>query len=74
MPNSLNISQDRFQMKIDVRYDGCKGVIGIADDMKVHSAGDGLHNHAKQWNGQEYRALSLNYEKIQMKKDSIKFS
>ena len=45
MPNGPNVSQDIFQMKIDEIYDGCKGVIGIADDVNAHSAEDRLHGH-----------------------------
>ena len=62
-------------MKIDETYDVCKGVIGIADDVNVHSAGDTQHDYNLHETMERSRAsnVSLNYEKIQLKKDSIKF-
>ena len=75
MPNGLNVSQDIFQMKIDETYDNCTGVIGIADDINVHSAGDAQHNYRLHEAMERSRKsnLSLNFEKIELKKSSIKF-
>ena len=75
MPNGLNVSQDIFQMKIDETYDGCRGVIGIADDVNVHSKGDRSHDYNLHEAMERSRKsnVSLNYEKIDMKKESIKF-
>ena len=75
MPNGLNVSQDIFQMKIDETYDGCRGVVGIADDVNVHSAGDTKHNYNLHETMERSRRsnVSLNFEKIKLKKDSIKF-
>ena len=75
MPNGLNVSQDIFQMKIDETYHECTGVVGIADDINVHSAGDTQHNYRLHEAMERTRRsrLSLNYEKIELKKPSIKF-
>ena len=62
-------------MKIDETYDGCRGVIGIADDINVHSSGEKQHNHHLHEAMERSRRsnLSLNYDKIELKKTSIKF-
>ena len=75
MPNGLNVSQDIFQMKIDETYDGCRGVIGVADDVNVHSAGDRQHDYNLHVTMEQSRKanVSLNYEKIMLKKPEIKF-
>ena len=36
MPFGLKMSQDVFQAKIDQTFEGCEGVIGIADDIVVY--------------------------------------
>ena len=75
MPNGLNVSQDIFQMKVDEVYEGCKGVIGIADDINVHSAGETQHDYNLHETMERSRKsnVSLNYDKIFLKRDSIKF-
>ena len=35
MPFSLKIAQDVFQTKMDQAFEGCKGVVGIADEIVV---------------------------------------
>ena len=35
MPFGLKMSQDVFQSKIDQTFEGCNGVVGIADDIVV---------------------------------------
>ena len=35
MPFGLKMSQDVFQTKIDQTFEGCEGVVGIADDIVV---------------------------------------
>ncbi len=75
MPFGLNVSQDIFQMKIDQTYEGCTNVLGIADDINVHSKGDIQHNlnlHAAMERTRQSN-LTLNYDKIELKKSSIKF-
>ena len=57
------------------RYEGSKGVLGVADDINVHSKGNEQHDinlHAAMERTRESN-LSLNFEKIEVKKDSIKF-
>lgn len=75
MPYGLSVSQDIFQMKIDETYDDCEGVVGIADDINVHSNGDAQHDvnlHAAM-ERTRMSNLSLNFKKIELKKSSIKF-
>ena len=35
MPFSLKIAQDVFETKMDQTFEGCKGVVGIADEILV---------------------------------------
>ena len=75
MPFGLSVSQDIFQMKIDETYDDCEGVLGIADDINVHSKGDAQHDFNLHAAMERTRMsnLSLNFKKIELKKPSIKF-
>ena len=74
LPFGLTVSQDIFQMKIDEIYDECEGVLGVADDINVHGDGDVKHDvnlHTAMEQAQKSN-LALNYEKITVKKPSIK--
>ena len=75
LPFGLNVSQDIFQMKIDEIFEGCEGVIGVADDLNVHADGEVKHDEHLHEVMERARKnnLALNYEKITLKKPSIKF-
>ena len=45
MPFGLKMSQDSFQTRIDQTFEGCKGVIGIADDIVIHGKSEEEHDN-----------------------------
>ena len=71
----LKMSQDIFQTRIDQTYEGCRGVIGIADDVVVY--GDSEASHDANMHGMISRCketgLKLNPDKCFIKQDQIKF-
>ena len=44
MPFGLKMSQDVFQAKIDQTFEGCEGVIGIADDIVIYGTTEEEHD------------------------------
>ena len=44
MPFGLKMSQDVFQSKIDQTFEGCEGVIGIADDIAIAGKSEEEHD------------------------------
>ena len=75
MPFGLRMSQDVFQRKMDEIYGSCEGAIGIADDITVHGNGEKAHDlHLHEAMERTRQAnVCLNYEKISVKKPSVKF-
>ena len=71
----LKMSQDIFQTRIDQTFEGCCGVIGIADDIVVY--GDSEASHDANMHGMISRCketgLKLNPNKCFIKQDQIKF-
>ena len=75
MPFGLKMSQDVFQTKIDQTFDGCEGVVGIADDIVVFGKTTEEHDrnmHAKL-NHCIDTGLKLNTDKCFVKQEKIKF-
>ena len=75
MPFGLKMSQDVFQRKIDQTYEGCEGVIGIADDIVVYGKGDEEHdaNMHQMMARTQQTGLKLNPMKCRIKENRIKF-
>ena len=75
MPFGLKMSQDVFQAKIDQTFEGCKGVVGIADDIVV--SGKTTEDHDRHMHGMMKRCkttgLKLNPDKCKIKEEKIKF-
>ncbi|CAB3997498.1 Retrovirus-related Pol poly from transposon [Paramuricea clavata] len=69
------MSQDVFQSKIDQTFEGCNGVVGIADDIVVF--GKTAEEHDENLHGMMERCqntgLKLNPEKCFIKQKQIKF-
>ena len=76
MSFGLNMSQDIFQTRIDQTFEGCRSVIGIADDIMVY--GDSEASHDANMHGMISRCketgLKLIPDKCFIKQDQIKFS
>ena len=76
MPFGLNMSPDIFQTRIDQTFEGCRSVIGIADDIMVY--GDSEASHDANMHGMISRCketgLKLNPDKCFIKQDQIKFN
>lgn len=75
MPFGLRMSQDIFQKKIDQTFEGCQGVIGIADDIVVFGKTEqehdqNLHEMIKRC---VETGLKLNPKKCRIKQKQIKF-
>lgn len=75
MPFGLKMSQDVFQYKIDQTFEGCKGVVGIADDIVVFGKSEEEHDQHLHEVMARNRAtgLKLNPDKCQIKQEKIKF-
>ena len=75
MPFGLKMSQDVFQTRIDQTFEGCKGVIGIADDIVIF--GKNEEDHDSNMHGMLKRCreagVKLNPDKCFIKQDSIRF-
>ena len=75
MPFGLKMSQDVFQTKIDQAFEGCKGVIGIADDIVV--LGKTTEEHDCNMHVMLKRCIDtgikLNPDKCFVKQGKIKF-
>ena len=75
MPFGLKMSQDVFQSKIDQTFEGCNGVVGIADDIVVfgktaEELDENLHGMMERC---QNTGLKLNPEKCFIKQKLIKF-
>ncbi|XP_029647231.1 uncharacterized protein K02A2.6-like [Octopus sinensis] len=74
LPFGLKVSQDVFQHQIDETYQGCNGVIGIADDTQVHGKDETTHDlnlhEAKEKTRQA--GIKLNADKCVIKAKEFK--
>jgi hypothetical protein len=75
MPFGLNMSQDIFQAKIDQTFEGCRGVVGIADDIVISGTTDEEHDHnlRSMMSRCQDTGQRLNPDKCQIKQEKIKF-
>ena len=75
MPFGLKMSQDIFQTHINQTFEGCHGVIGIADDIVVYGDSEASHdtNMHSMISQCEETGLKLNPDKCFIKQDQIKF-
>ncbi|XP_035676225.1 uncharacterized protein K02A2.6-like [Branchiostoma floridae] len=75
LPFGLKVSQDVFQRKIDETYRGCKGAIGIADDIQVYGKTDDDHDfHLHEAMEKTRQAgIKLNASKCIIKESECKF-
>ena len=75
LPFGLCVSQDVFQRKVDETCSPCEGTIGISDDVTLHGKGEKQHDERlhKVMERTREANLCLNYEKIDIKKSSVKF-
>ena len=75
MPFGLRMSQNVFQTKIDQTFEGCEGVVGIADNIVVF--GKTTEEHDRNMHTMLKRCidtgLTLNPDKCITKQDKIKF-
>ena len=75
MPFELKMSQEVFQTKIDEIFEGCEGVVGIADDTVVF--GKTTEEHDRNMKAMLNRCidtgLKLNPDKCFVKQETIKF-
>ena len=75
MPFGLKMSQDVFQTKIDQTFEGCKDVVGIADDIIVF--GKTTEEHDRNMHAMLNRCIDtgikLNPDKCFVKQEKIKF-
>ena len=71
----MEISQDVFQAKIDQTFEGCEGVVGIADDIVVY--GKTEEEYDRHLHGMMARCedtgLKFNPDKCKIKQKKIKF-
>ncbi|XP_029657087.1 uncharacterized protein K02A2.6-like [Octopus sinensis] len=75
LPFGLKVSQDVFQRQIDETYQGCKGAIGIADDIQVHSKDETTHdfNLHEAMEKTRQAGIKLNADKCIIKAKECKF-
>lgn len=75
LPFGLKVSQDVFQRKIDETYKGCKGAIGIADDIQVYGRDENTHDYNLHEAMEKTRraGIKLNADKCIIKERECKF-
>ena len=75
MPFGLKMSQDVFQAKIDQTFEGCKGTVGIADDIVVFGKSEEEHDRhlTEMLDRCRTTGLKLNPDKCKIKQRKIKF-
>ncbi|XP_029652389.1 uncharacterized protein K02A2.6-like [Octopus sinensis] len=75
LPFGLKVSQDVFQCRIDETYQGCKGAIGIADDIQVHGKDETTHdfNLHEAMEKTRQAGIKLNADKCVIKAKECKF-
>ncbi|KAI8517626.1 hypothetical protein Bbelb_036430 [Branchiostoma belcheri] len=75
LPFGLKVSQDVFQRKVDETYRGCKGAIGIADDIQVFGKTErdhDLHLHEAMEKTRQ-AGIKLNAAKCTIKESECTF-
>ncbi|XP_036370379.1 zinc finger protein 431-like [Octopus sinensis] len=75
LPFRLKVSQDVFQRQIDETYQGCKGAIGIADDIQVNGKDETTHDFSLHEAMEKTRqaGIKLNADKCVIKEKECKF-
>ena len=75
MPFGAKMSQDVFQMKMDLIMDRCPGVISIHDDIVVYGVSDEDHdaNQINLLNVAQVEGLVLNSKKLELKCPRVSF-
>ena len=75
MPFGAKMSQDVFQMKMDLIMERCPGVISIHDDIVVYSVSDEDHdaNLINLLNVAQIEGLVLNSKKLELKRPRVSF-
>ena len=75
MPFGAKMSQDVFQMKMDLIMERCPGVISIHDDIVVYGTSDEDHdaNLIKLLNVAQVEGLVLNSKKLELKHPRVSF-
>ena len=75
LPFGLRVSQDVFQRQIDETYQGCKGAVGIADDIQIYGKDETTHDYNLHEAMEKTRraGIKLNVDKCVIKEDECKF-
>ena len=75
MPFGAKMSQDVFQMKMDLIMERCPGVISIHDDIVVYSVSDEDHdaNLINLLDVAQIEGLVLNSKKLELKRPRVSF-
>ena len=75
MPFGAKMSQDVFQMKMDLIMEWCPGVISIHDDIVVYGASEEDHdaNLVNLLNVAQIEGLVLNSKKLELKRPRVSF-
>ena len=75
MPFGAKMSQDMFQMKMDIIMEKCPGVISIHDDIVIYGTGDQDHdaNLINLLNVAQLEGLVLNSKKLELKHPKVSF-
>ena len=75
MPFGAKMSQDVFQMKMDLIMERCPGVISIHDDIVVYGVSDEDHdaNLINLLNVAQIEGLVLNSKKLELKRPRVSF-
>ena len=75
MPFGAKMSQDVFQMKMDLIMEKCPGVISIHDDIVIYGTSDQDHdaNFINLLNVAQLEGLVLNSKKLELKQPRVSF-
>ena len=75
MPFGAKMSQDVFQMKMDIIMEKCPGVISIHDDIVIYGTSDQDHdaNLINLLNVAQLEGLVLNSKKLELKRPKVSF-
>ena len=75
MPFGAKMSQDVFQMKMDLIMEKCPGVISIHDDIVIYGTSDQDHdsNLINLMNVAQLEGLVLNSKKLELKRPRVSF-
>ena len=75
MPFGAKLSQDVFQMKMDIIMEKCPGVISIHDDIVIYGTSNQDHdaNLINLLNVAQLEGLVLNSKKLELKRPKVSF-